>query len=267
MAVDKITKECLGNPQDTSVVTSTIEKNEWPSNLTLSKALGSTPLKIKFDARAHRMLPMALGNLVNGSWEVAGMYDPTTKQFTERSEIIRWPKTGKSTPRSWLSCKPGERLLSSAGELQHCAPCRKGTFSVGGSSSVCMECTPGERAIRFVRRIAPQWRRSGKRKSRTCMQGTSSPNKGSSVASTATASAMCTKSILGKRHAKFARRTRGDISTCLMVRTEARANARKVRRPQRLILRRRFGWYWCAAGYFTQTNHAGEVRPAFDCAR
>ena len=146
MALDKIAKECLGDPGDTRVVTSTIEKNVWSSSLTLSKALGSTPLDIKFDKNAHRVLPMALGNLVNGSWKVAGVYDPTSKHFTERSNVIRWPKTGKSAPRSWNTCKTGERLLSTAGELQHCESCPEGTLSVGGRSTVCVECTPGERA-------------------------------------------------------------------------------------------------------------------------
>ena len=146
MALDKVTKECLGDPGDTRVVTTLIEKNVWSSNLTLSKALGSTPLDIKFDDNAHRLLPMALGNLVNGLWRVAGVYNPTSKRFTERSELIRWPKTGKLAPRSWGTCKPGERLLSPAGELQHCKPCLEGTFSVGGQSTVCVKCAPGERA-------------------------------------------------------------------------------------------------------------------------
>ena len=146
MALDKVTKECLGDPGDRRVVTSTIEKNVWRSNMTLSKALGSTPLEIKFDNKAHRVLPMALGNLVNGSGKVAGVYDPTAKHFTERSEILRWPKTGKSAPRDWLNCNPGERLLSTAGELQQCESCPKGTKSNGGRSTVCIECVPGERA-------------------------------------------------------------------------------------------------------------------------
>ena len=156
MALDKIAKECLGDPGDTRVVTSTIEKNVWSSSLTLSKALGSTPLDIKFDKNAHRVLPMALGNLVNGSWKVAGVYDPATKQFTERSEIIIWPKTGKLAPRAWMSCTPGERLISPAGERQHCVPCDQGTFSVGGRSSVCEQCAPGERADSVTASAAPQ---------------------------------------------------------------------------------------------------------------
>jgi hypothetical protein len=182
---------------------------------------------------------MALGNLVNGTWQVAGVYDPTAKHFTERSEILRWPKTGKSAPRSWNTCNPGERLLSTAGELQQCESCPKGTKSNGTRSTVCDECAPGERAD-FVCAdiVCAEQPRCGS----TWMQVTFSPNNGSSVASTATASAMCTKSILGKRVAKYAPRTRGAISTCLLVRTEARANARKVRRPQRRVLRRRLGW-------------------------
>ena len=90
---------------------------------------------------------MALGNLVNGVWRVAGVFNPTTKQFIERAEIIQWPKTGKSAPRSWLSCKPGERLTSRAREVQRCEPCQKGTFSVGGTLTFCLECTPGEHRI------------------------------------------------------------------------------------------------------------------------
>jgi hypothetical protein len=75
---------------------------------------------------------------------VAGVYNPATKKFSERSEIIQWPKTNKSAPRSWFSCNPGERLIGGAHELQQCEPCEEGTFSAGGQSTFCAECTPGE---------------------------------------------------------------------------------------------------------------------------
>jgi hypothetical protein len=146
-ALDKVIKECLGDPLSPRVITQTIEQNVWNSTLTLSAALNSTPVQAVFDERAHRVLPVALGNLVNGTWKVAGIYDPTAKKFTEFTGVIQWPKTGKSAPRSWVSCKSGERLLSPIGELQRCKPCGKGTFSVGGhSTTVCAECAPGERA-------------------------------------------------------------------------------------------------------------------------
>jgi hypothetical protein len=143
-ALDKVIKECLGDPSSPRVITQTLEKNVWNSTLTLSAALNSTPLQVVFDDRAHRVLPMALGNVVNGKWKVAGVYNPATKKFTERSEIIQWPKTNKSAPRSWLSCNPGERLKNHARELQQCEPCEEGTFSVGGQSTTCAECAPGE---------------------------------------------------------------------------------------------------------------------------
>jgi hypothetical protein len=135
------------------VITQTLEKNVWNSTLKLSAALNSTPLQVVFDHMAHRVLPMALGNLVNGKWKVAGVYNPATKKFTEHSEIIQWPKTNKSVPRSWLSCNPGERLMGPAGELQQCEPCDEGAFSVGGQSTFCKQCAPGEgtRRFRFAR--------------------------------------------------------------------------------------------------------------------
>ena len=36
MALDKVMKECLGDPQDPSVIINTIETNTWSSSLTLS---------------------------------------------------------------------------------------------------------------------------------------------------------------------------------------------------------------------------------------
>ncbi len=80
-ALDKVVKECLGDPQDSSVVINTIEKSVWNSSLKLSSALGSTPVKVMFDERGHRVLPMALGVLINGTWRVAGVYDPALKLF------------------------------------------------------------------------------------------------------------------------------------------------------------------------------------------
>lgn len=80
-ALDKVMKECLGDPHDSSVVINTIEKNVWNSSLKLSAALNSTPVKVVFDERGHRVLPMALGVLVNGTWQVAGVYDPASKRF------------------------------------------------------------------------------------------------------------------------------------------------------------------------------------------
>ena len=142
-ALDKVIKECLGDPLSPQVITQVLETNVWNSTLKLSAALSSKPVQVLFDDRAHRVLPIALGNLVNGSWKVAGVYDPMKKQFTERFEIIRWPKTGKAAPRFWASCKLGERLMSPPGELQQCVPCNAGTYSVGGQSTVCTECDPG----------------------------------------------------------------------------------------------------------------------------
>jgi hypothetical protein len=144
-ALDKVIKECLGDPSSPRVITQTLEKNVWNSTLTLSAALNSMPLQVVFDNRAHRVLPMALGNLVNGKWKVAVVYNPATKTFTERPEIIQWPKTNKSAPRSWFSCNPGERLVSASGELQRCERCDKGSFSKEGQSTVCAECEPGEK--------------------------------------------------------------------------------------------------------------------------
>ncbi len=230
MALDKVMKECLGNPRDTSVVIDTIEKNAWRSRLALSKALGSTPVEIRFDERAHRMLPMALGNLVNGTWQVAGVYDPTAKKFIERPEI-QWPKTGKSAPRSWFSCKPGERLVSdaAAGQLQQCERCNKGTFSAGGQSTVCVECAPGERN-RTIKQV-PSLLELGRRDdcAKIDSQATFSLNHGSSAASAATLWGISFKIGKAKRPAKLVRRAHSDTSELSAQLTAARVSARKVR--------------------------------------
>jgi hypothetical protein len=227
-ALDKVIKECLGDPLSPRVITHTVEKNVWNSTLKLSAALNSTPLPVMFDDRAHRVVPMALGNLVKGIWKVAGVYDPTRKTFTERSEIIQWPKTGKSAPRSWWSCQPGERLVSPAGELQHCEPCHERTFSLGQQSTVCIECAPGERAdsdsMSSVA-LCVDTRYHGHMHT----QVTSSPNQGSSLASSATASAMSTRSSPAKHHATAVLRTHKDTSASCQPRIVVPANARMVR--------------------------------------
>ena len=146
-ALDKVIKECLGDPLSPRVITQTLEKNVWNSTLKLSAALNSTALHVVFDQRARRALPMALGNLVNRMWKVAGVYDPAAKKFTERADIIQWPRTGKLAPRSWLSCDVGERLTGPAGELQFCETCHNGTYSTGGRSTACVECAPGEMGL------------------------------------------------------------------------------------------------------------------------
>ena len=143
MALDKIMQECLGDPQDNNVIINTIEKNAWNSTLTLSKALGSKPIQIRFDDRAHRMLPMALGNLKNGTWTVGAVYDPDTKKFTELPGALLWLKTSASTPRTWVTCPPGQILVNAVGKLQKCVACSPGTYSIGGVSSACSVCAPG----------------------------------------------------------------------------------------------------------------------------
>ena len=225
-ALDKVIRECLGDPLSPRVLTQTLEKNVWNSTLTLSAALDSAPLHVVFDERAHRALPMALGNLVNGAWKVAGVYDPAVMKFTERSEVIQWPKTKKLAPRSWLSCKQGERLTALAGQLQQCEPCGEGTFSAGGQSTVCVGCMPGasERPSGEhcgCRAAIPQISEYG--------QATSSPNARSSAASTARFSATSIKICTPKRRVRPAPTTRGDTATFPAQLIAARANARKVR--------------------------------------
>ena len=151
-ALDKITKECLGDAQDRSVVIRTIEQNTWNSTLKLSPAVDANvsakPLRVEFDHRAHRVLPMALGNLVRGKWQVAGVYDPSTNRFIENTLIIRWPATNKSAPRDWFTCKSGEKTFTrQPGQLAECVACPKGTFSRGGEATVCLECSAGATSL------------------------------------------------------------------------------------------------------------------------
>jgi hypothetical protein len=142
-ALDMVVRKCLGNPQDQTLVARTIVNNAWNSTLRLSAALGARPVSVVFDSRAHRALPMALGNLVNRKWQVAGVYDPSAKRFIERSETIHWPKTGKLTPRAWLSCDAGQKVATVAQGLSQCTPCPEGTFSLGGAVTACVQCSPG----------------------------------------------------------------------------------------------------------------------------
>ncbi len=146
-ALDKVINECLGDPLSPRVIASALVRNVWKSTSKLSAALSTRPVQVVFDEMNHRVLPMALGNLVNGTWKVAGVYDPDINQFTEHPEIF-WPKTSKMTPRSWVSCALGERLAHAAGDLQRCWTCAEGSFSVGGQSTVCAECAPGELCLR-----------------------------------------------------------------------------------------------------------------------
>ena len=142
-ALDMTIRQCLGDPQDQSLIARTIAQNAWSSTLKLSSALGGQPLKVEFDDRLHRKVPMALGNLVQGKWQVAGVYDPSAKGFVERSEIVQWPKTGKLTPRAWLSCDAGQKVATVAQGLSQCTPCPEGTFSLGGAVTACVQCSPG----------------------------------------------------------------------------------------------------------------------------
>jgi hypothetical protein len=149
LALDKVINDCLGDPLSPPVIASALVRNVWNSTLKLSAALSARPVQVVFDERGHRVLPMALGNLVNGTWKVAGVYDPDINQFTEHPEIIQWPKTSKMTPRSWVSCALGERLAHAAGDLQRCEKCTEGSFSADGQSTVCAECAPGELCLRL----------------------------------------------------------------------------------------------------------------------
>ena len=64
-------------------------------------------------------------------------------RFVEKSETIHWPKTGKLTPRAWLSCDAGEMLLAPTQGLPQCITCPDGTFSLGETATGCVLCSPG----------------------------------------------------------------------------------------------------------------------------
>jgi hypothetical protein len=89
LALEKVINECLGDPLKKEVITKVLSntKNKWPSTLKLSRALGSTPVSLEFDKIGHRKLPVALGNLVNGTWQVAGHYDPFMEKFIEKAQV------------------------------------------------------------------------------------------------------------------------------------------------------------------------------------
>ena len=142
-ALDKVIKECLGDPLSPRLITQTLENNVWNSTLKLSAALNSTPVQVIFDDRAHRVLPMALGNLINGTWKVAGVYNAATKHFVERTEVITWPRTGSLAPRGWIHCAAGQKITPVPGLLSQCQDCPAGTSSFGGQATTCIACAPG----------------------------------------------------------------------------------------------------------------------------
>jgi hypothetical protein len=127
-ALDKVIKERLGNPEVPSHVIRTIEKHKWTSNLRLGPALGDGPLQVEFDDRAHRRLPMALGNLVGQAdktrkWQIVGWYDASNKTFVEKTEIDfepEWPKTKHATPRDWFRCEPGKTFVDGSVTRSSC---------------------------------------------------------------------------------------------------------------------------------------------------
>ena len=84
---------------------------------------------------------MALGNLVDSKWRVAGIFDPATSSFTERQNVIRWPKTSKLTPQDWLACKNGHEMVQVADKLPFCVLCNPGYFSMNGRP--CAACAAG----------------------------------------------------------------------------------------------------------------------------
>jgi hypothetical protein len=141
--LDKVIKECLGDALSPRVIAQTLENNVWNSTLKLSVALNSTPLQVVFDDRAHRMLPMALGNLISGSWQLAGVYDPTANRFIEKTNVITWPRTGRQAPRAWVECLAGQKITTAPGQLLLCENCTAGTASGGGQSTSCNSCEPG----------------------------------------------------------------------------------------------------------------------------
>lgn len=84
---------------------------------------------------------MALGNLFEAKWRVAGIFDPRTSSFTERPEVIRWPKTSKLTPQDWLICEDGNQIVQQKENRSFCEPCKPGYFSKNGRP--CSACTAG----------------------------------------------------------------------------------------------------------------------------
>jgi hypothetical protein len=221
-ALDKVIKECLGDPLSPRVITQTLEKNVWNSTLKLSAALNSTALQVRFDDRAHRALPMALGNLVNGKWKVAGVYNAAAKQFIEETPVITWPRTGKLAPRQWIECAAGQKVTTAQGRLAVCEDCAAGTMSAGGRATSCSNCEPGANPTELDSRwLRLHLGRLG--------QVSFSPRRANSAASAATSSATSTKSFHPRRIARLVLRGRRDSWESLTVQTEARANARKVR--------------------------------------
>ena len=97
-------------------------------------------------------------------------------------------------------------------------------------------------------------------------QATFSPRRGGSAASTATAWATCIRSKKPEPSAVPARRARRDMSACLLVRTEVRANARKVRHVQRLVIWLCLSCSTVCCRVLYPKRGAGRGTSRFDCA-
>ena len=147
-ALDKVIKECLGNPEVPSHVIRTIESHNWTSALRLGPAFGNqSPLQVEFDDRAHRLLPMALGNLIGQAdktrkWQIAGWYDASTKTFVAKTEVDfepEWPNTKHETPRDWFRCEPGKGLLHA-----HICTCEFAHASYSMHTALCYHSHTGQ---------------------------------------------------------------------------------------------------------------------------
>lgn len=156
-ALAKIVKECLGKPTDQVLLAKTIKSSVSQSVLKVDKK----PIKVEFASDGRRLVPMALGNLVNGSWQTSGLFDPKTSSFVHR-ETIWWPRTAGLAPNDWLVCNPGQQRVAQPGFPSICEDCDAGFYSSGTRS--CSPCPPGVlclaarflavmRAPRFICRV------------------------------------------------------------------------------------------------------------------
>ena len=84
---------------------------------------------------------MAMGNLVEAKWRVAGIFDPRASSFTELREVILWPKTSKLTPQDWLACEDGNQMVQPRANLSFCELCAPGYSSIYGRP--CSACAAG----------------------------------------------------------------------------------------------------------------------------
>jgi hypothetical protein len=146
-ALDSIITRCE-DPSDARLLGGTIRSSSFKSQSGPPDRIPS----ISFDSQGRRIAALNLGNLVGGTWVVAGTFSPGSyaamlnggMAFSPNGNVMRWPRTTQ-TPRDWFECAGGEQFAEvSNRQLASCVKCKAGTFRTFRSlNSSCIACSAG----------------------------------------------------------------------------------------------------------------------------